>query len=258
MQHLLSFYKPSGLTPLEVINIIKKQRPELANEKITYAGRLDPLAHGVLLLLIGEEAKKRETYLDLQKTYEFEAVFGLETDTYDLLGLVKAKKKILNGINVNLFVNSFVKSHIGKQLQFYPPYSSKVVEGKPLFWWARNNRLDEIEIPTREVEIYDFRCMSMGNISIKDFKQKVEASITSVHGDFRQKEILTHWEEACSTLQNKTNTLPTIKFYLNCSSGTYVRELVHQLGKALSCGAVAIDILRTAVGEYTIKNAEKL
>ncbi len=258
MQQLLSIYKPSGLTPLQVINSIKKQRPELANEKITYAGRLDPLAHGVLLLLIGEEAKKRKTYLDFLKTYEFEAVFGLETDTYDVLGLVKAKKEIVSGINVNLFVNTFVKSHLGKQLQFYPPYSSKAINGKPLFWWARNNRLDEIEMPTREIKIYDFRCVSIGNISVKDLKQKVEASITSVHGDFRQKEIWARWEEVCSTLQNKTNTLPTAKFYLNCSSGTYVRELVHQLGKAMSCGAIAIDILRTAVGEYTIKNAEKL
>jgi tRNA pseudouridine55 synthase len=255
MQKIIIVDKPVGFTPLEAVKKIKEKKPELAEKKITYAGRLDPLAHGVLLLLIGEETKKRDSYLSLSKTYEFEIVFGLESDTYDLLGYSKTVN-VKKPINVNLIVNTFVNKHIGKQLQSYPPYSSKPVNGKPLFWWARNNKLHEIEMPKKEIEIYDFICLSLGVITVVELKQKINDSLKSVNGDFRQKEILTRWDTVLKELKNKTQQ--TAKFSITCSSGTYMRELIHQLGKELGCGAVAIDIFRTGVGDYTIKDAIKI
>jgi len=51
-----------------------------------YAGRLDPMAHGVLVLLVGEENKKREKYEKFVKEYLFQCIFGVATDTYDILG----------------------------------------------------------------------------------------------------------------------------------------------------------------------------
>jgi tRNA pseudouridine55 synthase len=257
MHKILSIYKPSGLTPLEIIKQIKKQKPELAHVPITYAGRLDPLAHGVLLLLVGEEAKKRTEYLSLPKSYEFEVVFGLKTDTYDLLGHV-TNYNLKKPTNVNLFVNTFVNKHIGKQKQSYPPYSSKPVMGKPLFWWAKNNRLNEIEIPEKEIEIYSFAYISNGEITIHSLKQKVGKAIASVHGDFRQNEIKNRWDEVFSKIKNEKKRLTTAKFSISCSSGTYVRELVHQLGQQTGFGAVSVDIVRTSVGMYTIKKAVKI
>ena len=258
MQKLLIVSKPIGNTPLEVIKTIRKMKPDLVNIKICYAGRLDPLAHGVLLLLLDKETKHRAKYLALPKTYEFEVIFGLQTDTYDFLGyLTESTIKPIKD-NVNLFVNSFVNKHIGKQWQSYPPYSSKAVKGKPLFWWARNDRLSEIEIPTQEIEIYEFTCLGVGEISMKELQQKVTKTIGLVQGDFRQEIILKRWNEAFSFSKNHKQKLKTAQFRINCSSGTYVRELVNQLGKEIGCGAVAINILRTAVGEYTLKNAFNL
>src|SRR6266516_7262353 len=112
MDDLIIVNKPVGMTPLQAINEIKKHMPIVKNEKITYAGRLDPLAHGVLLLLIGEAVKKREEYLALPKTYEFEALLGIETDTYDILGYVQEAITKETDRNVRLIVNTFVNSHI--------------------------------------------------------------------------------------------------------------------------------------------------
>src|SRR6185437_6426136 len=148
---IIGVYKPIGLTPLEVIKKLQESKPELTTVKIGYAGRLDPLAHGLLLLMIGEETKKREKYLSFPKKYRFEVAFGVSTDTYDLLGLVTTSKRKPLSTNVNLIVNTFVNKHLGKQIQHYPPYSSKTVHGKPLYWWARNSRLHQIEIPKREI-----------------------------------------------------------------------------------------------------------
>ena len=57
--------KAIGETPLELILKFKRKNPEYENEKIAYAGRLDPMADGLLLLLLGEENKKRKSYEDL-------------------------------------------------------------------------------------------------------------------------------------------------------------------------------------------------
>ena len=62
---------------------------------MTYAGRLDPMASGVLLVLAGEETKNKDKYLGLDKEYDFEILFGFATDTYDILGkVIKARNLI--------------------------------------------------------------------------------------------------------------------------------------------------------------------
>ncbi|HWY80096.1 MAG TPA: hypothetical protein VNW29_07100 [Candidatus Sulfotelmatobacter sp.] len=253
MEKLLVVNKPSGMTPLEAINKIRYIYPELSQIKIGYAGRLDPLAHGVLVLMVGEETKKRDTYLSLPKIYEFEVLFGLKTDTYDLLGILEDSKIQRTPVNVNILVNIFVNNHIGFLQQQYPPYSSKTIKGKPLFWWAKNDKLNEIKIPTKKVEIYEFNCLRFGEIKIIELKHKVYSAIESIHGDFRQETIKKRWEEIFDKMDRQT--LKTAKFRIRCSSGTYVRALVSQLGKEIRCGAVTIDILRTKVGIYTLNEA---
>jgi tRNA pseudouridine55 synthase len=74
-----------------VINLYKKmreQRRDLWNETLSYAGRLDPMAEGVLLCLVGSANARREAYLDLNKEYILDVLFGFSTDTYDILGKV--------------------------------------------------------------------------------------------------------------------------------------------------------------------------
>ena len=91
MDKVVNVYKPISPTPLQVVEKFREKHPEYAESKISYAGRLDPLAEGVLLLLIDKENKKREKYQKLDKEYEFEVLFGAATDTYDLLGIVDDK-----------------------------------------------------------------------------------------------------------------------------------------------------------------------
>lgn len=247
--------KPIGWTPLQIIQKYRQLYPEFSKVKISYAGRLDPLAHGVLLLLAGEERREREAYLALPKTYEFEMLFGIASDTYDLLGYTTHVHKNQIDLNVKIFVKLFVNSHIGKQLQAYPPYSSRTVKGKPLFWWAKNKKLHEIQIPQKEIEIFDFACLEMGQITPKALQKRVDHAISSVEGEFRQKEIAKRWEEVFSDKNIQNKNFVIAKCRIVCSSGTYIREIVNQMGKEFGCGAVAMDILRTKVGNFTLKDA---
>jgi tRNA pseudouridine55 synthase len=263
MKRLLNVYKPQGLTPLQTIDLVRKKIPELTKEKIGFAGRLDPLAHGVLLLMIGEETtKEKDKYLNLAKTYEFEAIFGVSTDTYDVLGMIQNIPVRANTIKqpLNNEIETFIKSKLGKQIQSYPPYSSKTVNGKPLYLWARENKLSEIDIPQREIEIFSFELLETGTLSSEKLKKEIFKQINSVSGDFRQEQIKNAWDRFFANDQRlKTNSqFQTAKFRIACSSGTYIRSLVNELGGILKTGAITLEILRTQVGSYTLRNATKL
>ena len=88
MNTIILINKPISLTPLQAIRRLQSLHPELEGEKIGYAGRLDPMAEGLLLLLVSDENKKRKEYERLPKTYEFEVLLGIETDSYDVLGII--------------------------------------------------------------------------------------------------------------------------------------------------------------------------
>ena len=115
--------KPIGITPLELIQQYKAENS--INEKMSFAGRLDPMARGVMVLLKGQECKLQESLCGRDKIYEFELLQGFETDTLDVLGIVENYNGIFSSININDFIGSFS--------QKYPNYSSIVVNKKPLW-----------------------------------------------------------------------------------------------------------------------------
>ncbi len=273
MRYIIPIYKPLGMTPFEVINIFKDRRPIYKNETISYAGRLDPMAEGLLLLLVGDENKKRKNYEDLQKTYEFRVLLGIETDTYDILGKIvhvpssifhldqafKENQVFMSLENGKLQMENLLHSFTGKKMQAYPPYSSKTVSGKPLYWWARQNRLDEIETPRKEIEIYSLELLAKEKIMIQELRFLIQERISKVNGDFRQKEILREWNKFFNDITLKQyNNFPVMHCRVTCSSGTYVRSLSHEIGKQLGASGIALQIIRTKVGEYTIEEAFRL
>lgn len=264
MQKLLNVYKPKGMTPLQTITLLREKFPEYENETIGFAGRLDPLAHGVLLLMVGEETtKEKDTYLNLPKEYEFETVFGVSTDTYDALGIVTNKPMKQSNNDLQSFktqIEEFIKKKLGKQIQQYPPYSSKTVNGKPLYLWAREDKLSEIEIPKREIEIYHFKLIETNTITAKQLKNEIWKQIDSVSGDFRQEEIKNSWNTffTANSEPKTVNHFITARFRIACSSGTYVRSLVNELGEYLGTGAIAREILRTRTGSYILTESRNL
>lgn len=250
-QQVIILDKPIGKTPLQMVELFKERNPEYKEDIISYAGRLDPMAHGLLILLIGDENKQRESYLHLDKTYEVEILFGVETDTYDVLGKIQSCKETkLQRSNIENKLQTF----IGKREQVYPPYSSKAVQGKPLFWWAREGKLGEIEIPKREIEIFSIDYVSEKEIGGKELLTEIKKRIGEVQGDFRQAETLSEWKTNSTT----TQVYAVIKIQVTCSSGTYMRTLAHELGKQLGTSAIAFDIKRTQVGKYLIKDVQKI
>ncbi len=237
--------KKEGETPLEALEVFRNKNKISKNIPMTYAGRLDPMASGVLILLVGEECKNKDKYLNLDKEYEFQVLFGFATDTYDILGKVISTKGNPSEINdLDKLIKKNIKNFKGKRIQKYPIYSSKTVEGKPLFSYAREGK--EIEIPEREVYIKSLNYLGLKKISAKSLLNKINTRVGKVKGDFRQKEILKLWDKNL----NLNNSFYIADFKVKCTSGTYVRTIANDLGENIGIPALAYSINRIKVGRY--------
>ena len=116
---IVHFYKKIGETPLQSILRFRNENKEHEKSKISYAGRLDPMAHGILILLINDSCKLQNTLHRLSKVYRFKMLMGVSTDTYDILGVftnfsksedftrdvIKAKLEILMKEDYNQKIN---------------------------------------------------------------------------------------------------------------------------------------------------------
>jgi len=124
----LNLYKKLGETPRERLERLRIEKPQYAGEVLSYAGRLDPMAEGVLIALVGAENHKRDQYLELSKEYVLDVLFGFSTDSYDVLGKIlgDGDPSVVTPRSIKRALNEFR----GQFSQEYPPYSSKTVEGK--------------------------------------------------------------------------------------------------------------------------------
>lgn len=254
MEAVINLYKPLGLSPLDTIKLFKENNPKYKNIKMTYAGRLDPMAEGVLIVLAGEGVYEKDKYLKLNKEYEAEIVFGFSTDTHDALGIVKKKKETsfspkLAEEELNNFIGDFLFS--------LPAYSSYKVNGKPLFVWAREGKLGEVEKVKKTTKIHGIKLTSANpwkKINAQDLLKKITDKINLVRGDFRQNKIKEQWQKV---LSEPGAQYPVVKIRVNCSSGTYIRSLANELGKKLGTGAFLLSLKRTGVGDFKIKDSIK-
>ncbi len=250
MKKVFILNKKEGETPLETLESFRKSHKEYKDLPMTYAGRLDPMASGVLLVLAGEECKNKQEYLNLDKEYEFEVLFGFTTDTYDILGkvtngLIRANSGIVSREDLEKRIKSNLKFFKGKFMQKYPMYSSKTVQGRPLFEYARAG--EGVESPKHEVEVKSLKLLKInkkcGDVLFRSFEKRIR----KVKGDFRQREILKLWDKK---LKNSEEKYFIASFQIKCGSGTYVRSIANGLGERIGVLALALSIKRTKVGKY--------
>ena len=250
--------KEIGETPLECLERARLEKGIARDVPMTYAGRLDPLASGKLLLLVGDECKDKGRYLGLDKEYEVEVLFGVATDTGDALGLITQTEtevypsgRLSKAIPWTKFV--------GKFTQVYPAYSSKTVAGRQLHNLARAGELPE-EMPTKVVEIYSIEELGkidkektiqekpLDSIDGRELAQQAILNISKVNGEFRQEEIVARWKKF--EREYGAVDFPVIKLCVACSSGTYMRSLAERIGREAGTGAFAFSIKRTRIGDF--------
>lgn len=235
------YIKKYTQTLSQMLQSFRVQYPEYENSKVTYAGRLDPMAEGVMLLLTDHDVHSKNLYLQKNKTYRVDFCFGVSTDSYDILGVITEKKKLscAQGI-VNL---DFL---LGEYDQQYPIFSSKPVNGRPLWQWAKQGLLDQVIIPTKKIQVFSAKNIHTKNISSADMRDRIINAINQVEGDFRQNEIIDSWNNYFKEVDPES-LLHIHRCEFQVSSGTYVRDLVQRISREVGVPAVCLKIERTHI-----------
>lgn len=154
MDGILIVNKPEGCTSHDVVNKIKWA----TGEKVGHTGTLDPLAEGVLPILIGKGTLLSQYLINHDKKYIAKIGLGLKTETGDREGKIIEKKPVDKTIYTQENLQKVLKSFVGKQEQIPPMYSAIKVHGKKLYEYARKGQ--KIEIQPREIEIYDIKLLN--------------------------------------------------------------------------------------------------
>ena len=231
------FWKERGETLAMLLVRFRKEHNIALGIKITYAGRLDPMASGVVLLLVGDARFEKESYLKLSKIYEVDIVFGLTTDSLDPLGIVSVStNNVLDFEKVRE-----VLSDIPETLDLpYPRFSSPLVEGKPLFVHAKAGTT--VVIPTRTARIYASAFLGHQLLSANHLSKDAIETIGKVEGDFRQEECIRSWKNVAEKYIDTPFLVCTMSFTV--SSGTYIRSIAKWFGEQLGIDAYAHHIRR--------------
>ena len=133
--------KPSGITSHDIVDRLRRK---LKMKKIGHAGTLDPLATGLMIMLIGKATKVSQFLISLDKSYEGEFLFGVETDSQDADGEVVIEKPVSPEIDEER-VKEEMKTFLGDQYQTPPMFSAKKIGGVPLYKLARKGKTVERE-----------------------------------------------------------------------------------------------------------------
>jgi len=216
--------KPTAVTSHDVVAYFRR---ESGIKRVGHAGTLDPLATGLLIILVGRDFTKQQSqYLKQDKEYLLEAQIGLETDTYDSEGTVvkEASFSDLDLLDENQ-VRIALEPFRGQIDQFVPAFSAVKVAGQKLYHQARRGEVIA-HLPCRSVLIK--------KLDLLEFNK------------------------------NSNQKTLTLKMLVACSSGTYIRSLVHDLGQelknqaGLSLGATVTSLRRLKIGELDLSTAIKL
>lgn len=244
---------------------LKYNIPE--TEKVTYSGRLDPLAHGEVLILTGDDVHKKDEFNKHDKIYKFTIMFGVSTDTGDILGMPK-KPNFLQKLfakNPHSFTDSQIKnvakSFIGHYTQTYPAYSSYNINGVPMWQLARDGKLPK-KLPKNNITIHNLEFFKLYTKTSEEVLSECRQKVNSVDGDFRQfliaegwanilnkenKKIVNSINENTKSKSNNKEDFVFVDMRATVSAGTYIRILCEDIGKKLKTPALAYSIEREEI-----------
>lgn len=203
---LLVVDKPCGPTSHDVVSRVRRAG-RLA--KVGHAGTLDPMASGVLVLMLGQATRLSQYLTASDKRYRAQVRFGRVTTTYDSQGKTVSD----SGLSPDAAeLAAALAEFVGRQLQTPPDFSAVKLEGQRAYKLARAGKKPEIQP----------RTITIHSISLLEYRP------------------------------------PDLVIDVECSSGTYLRSLAHDLGERLGSGAHLAGLRRLRAGLFDISEAVPL
>ena len=146
---ILLIDKHAGCTSHDIVSMVRRR---LGIRSVGHAGTLDPMATGLLVILVGRATKVSQYLMSLDKVYEGSFILGVETNTQDSEGEVMKTSPVPDISAEEL--HKYMKAFIGDQYQTPPMFSAKKVNGVPLYKMARKG--EEVERQPRFIRVSRF------------------------------------------------------------------------------------------------------
>ena len=192
MDGIVIINKPKGCTSHDIVYKVKR----MFNEKVGHTGTLDPMAEGVLPILVGKGTLVSKYLINHDKVYKVRLKLGIKTDTADSEGNIIEEKVVDNHLLNEEYIIKVLQCFIGRQEQIPPIYSAIKVNGKKLYEYARKGQ--NVEIKPRQIEIYD---MKLINYSKED--REIQFQVFCGKG--------TYIRSLCEDVAKKFNTVGYMK-----------------------------------------------
>ena len=228
MNGILIVNKSKGYTSHDIVAKVKK----ITGEKVGHTGTLDPLATGVLPILIGKGTLCSKYLMNHDKTYKVLLKLGIKKSTGDEEGEIiqeeTVDEEILDERNVRIVLNSF----LGEQMQIPPIYSAIKVKGKKLYEYARKGQ--KVEIEPRKITIYDIKLLKINKVS-----SEIQFEVSCSKG--------TYIRSLCEDIAQKIGTVGYMKELQRTRVGIFTIEQ----------SVLAEDLTKETIEKYMI-TIEKL
>lgn len=224
MDDIILVDKEKNITSFGVIRVLRKK---IGIKKIGHAGTLDPLATGLMILGVGPGTKKLTELIKLDKEYIAEILIGESRTTGDMEGEIIDSVETVDIKPAEILYA--VSTLVGIQKLTVSAYSAIKKDGVPMYKRAREAQRDGTtvsDLPVRDMNI----------------KSAVVENIEVVFSDVDMKNI--------------SRLVVRVKFFVG--SGTYIRSLAEELGRRVNYPATLLNLRRTKVGEFDIKDAKKI
>lgn len=226
MDGIIVINKTNGCTSHDIVYKVKK----MLNKKVGHTGTLDPMAEGVLPILIGKGTLLSKYLINHDKKYIVELQLGIKTDTADSEGKIIEEQQVNKSILTTENITKTLQTFIGKQEQIPPIYSAIKINGKKLYEYARKGQ--EVELKPRQIEIY--------NIKLIDYsaeEKQIKFEVFCGKG--------TYIRSLCEDIATKFGTIGYMKSLKRIQVGDFKIE-----------DSITIEELQKIVENVEIKNYE--
>ena len=229
--YFLNVIKPRNMTSAKVVNTIKRAGKF---RRVGHAGTLDPLADGVLPVAVGGATRMTAFLHGFTKSYVAVVMFGTSTTTDDLEGRPVTRSSVLPSPGR---IRRHLQRLVGETMQEPPSYSAVRVAGKRAYAVARTGKSPQLT--KRKAYVASARLLELDFWTAEDLN-RVGLGWTA--------------GESCGASRGKLAAAIEIE----CGTGTYIRSIARDLGRALGCGACLAGLTRTRVGPFCLPQASSL
>ena len=275
-ERMLQYHKETGK------KASKRKLRKVSKVKMGHGGTLDPLASGVLVIGIGTGTKQLAKYLSgTVKVYESEALFGVSTTSGDVEGDILSENSTKHLTMDDL--NTIPEKFIGALKQTPPIFAALKMDGKPLHEYAREGKPLPRAIEPRQVSVYDLEIFSDSLSKAHNYPllrpttEEAKETVANLNANmlldklFFSKEYCEkkNWEneeakvgEAIPLTEEERDEIkekneeyrsPLLHFKAKVSSGTYIRSLISDIGKAMRSSSYMVKLIRLQQQDWSLE-----